>query len=222
MRTKTVEINGWVLRVRAPASDPAQVILLLHGWTGDEGSMWVFAHRLPKNALVFAPRGLYTTPLGGFGWHPFKPKAWPWVDDFIPAIEALENLLHEGQLSNPAGSALSLVGFSQGAALAYAYAMLKPQRIVSLAGLSGFLPDGAEALARNKPLSGKRAFIAHGTQDELVPVWRARRAVELLGSAGALVTYCESEAGHKLGTACSNGLEAFFKANDQPALYGSE
>jgi len=212
-KIKTIEVNGWISQLRRPSSgDPEQIILMLHGWTGDEQVMWVFAKRLPQNALILAPRGLYETPLGGYGWHPFKSKVWPWVDDFIPAIQALEGLLSDEQLTKSGIPKVSAVGFSQGAALVYAYALLRPFRFDSLAGLSGFLPEGAEALARNKPLAEKRVFIAHGTQDELVPVSRARKSVELLQIAGAQVTYCEDEVGHKLSTSCFNGLEAFFRS----------
>ncbi len=209
---KTIEINGWITQIREPTSGvPESIILMFHGWTGDEQVMWVFANRLPKNALIVAPRGLYQTPLGGYGWHPYKHKIWPWVDDFIPAIDALEDLLIDMQISKSGISRVSGVGFSQGAALAYAYALLRPARFYSLAGLSGFLPEGAEALARNKPLAEQRIFIAHGTQDALVPVARARKSVELLEKAGAQVTYCEDEVGHKLSATCFNGLESFFR-----------
>ncbi|UCH59428.1 MAG: hypothetical protein JSV61_14580 [Anaerolineales bacterium] len=212
-KVEKIEKNGWVLHIHRPSSGlPERIILLLHGWTGDEEVMWVFARRLPKNALMIAPRGLYTTPLGGYGWHPYNPNKWPWVDDFLPTVEAFEGLLSDEQITTSGISHVSAVGFSQGAALAYAYALLRPYRFSSIAGLSGFLPEGAEALARNKPLVGKKIFIAHGTQDALVPVRRARNAVKLLGEAGAEVTYCEDEVGHKLSAKCFDGLRQFFKS----------
>lgn len=212
-KIKTIELDNWVIRMREPAGgNPERILLMLHGWTGDEKAMWVFAKRLPENALLIAPRGMYTTPLGGYGWHPYKHKVWPWVDDFIPAIEALDHLLEVKLLSGKGNSKVSIVGFSQGAALAYAFTMLRPYRVRSVAGLSGFLPEGAEALARNKPLQGIQVFIAHGTQDELVPVERARKAVELLERSGAHVIYCEDDVGHKLSANCFNGLEGFFKS----------
>jgi|SRR3990172_1480316 len=209
---KTIDINGWITRIHAPTTvDPQRMILMLHGWTGDEQVMWVFAERLPADVLLVAPRGPYKTPLGGYGWHVHKQRVWPWVDDFLPAIDGLESLLGEGQIAKFGLTNVSLIGFSQGAALAYAFAMLRPYRVESVAGLSGFLPEGAEALARNKPLYGKPVFIAHGTQDELVPVSLARSAVEVLESAGAQVTYCEDDVGHKLSANCFNGLEEFFR-----------
>ncbi len=210
------EIDGWIVRERKPLGDgPFPVILLLHGWTGDENAMWVFASRLPKDAYLLAPRGLYSTPLGGFGWHEHKTKIWPWVDDFQPAIDALQELLTEKNYPEASLGKVDLVGFSQGAACGFSLSLLYPQRVGILAGLAGFLPDGASALARNIPLAGKRVFIAHGIQDKLVPVEKARDAVKVLQKAGASVIYCEDDVGHKLSSNCFGGLESFFSRQEE-------
>ena len=204
-------IDGWMVRQHIPAGPGLHPIyLMLHGWTGDESSMWVFASRLPEEACLLAPRGLYPAPSGGYSWHSSSSKAWPWVDDFQPAIDALLGILSPEQFPEADFSRLRLVGFSQGAALAYALALQQPSRITALAGLSGFLPDGAVALARNRPLLDKKVFVAHGSLDDLVPVERARQSVELLQEAGAQVTYCEDQVGHKLSTDCFQGMQRFF------------
>ncbi len=175
--------------------------------------MWVFSPRMPKDAFLIAPRGLYRSPLGGFGWHSDLEYAIPWVDDFRSAVDALQEILTPACFPTADFSNLSVVGFSQGAALAYSMALLFPQRVRTVAGLSGFMPDGAEALARNRPLQGKPVFVAHGRQDDLVPVTRARQTVDLLEQAGAQVSYCEDDVGHKLSLSCFRGLEAFLAAH---------
>ena len=48
--------DGWTLRVRASDSPNPRLLLLLHGWTGDENSMWVFARGLSPNYWIVAPR----------------------------------------------------------------------------------------------------------------------------------------------------------------------
>jgi phospholipase/carboxylesterase len=207
----TVQIGDWVLRMRIPSGEePFPVILMLHGWTGDENAMWIFATRFPSQAMLIAPRGLYSTPLGGFGWHVYKAKIWPWVDDFRPAIEALKSLLTTDNFPRADFSRLHLAGFSQGAALAYTFLMQDGGEVRAVAGLSGFLPDGAETLLTERALTGKPIFIAHGSEDDLVPVDRARKAVAFFQDAGAQVIYCEEEVGHKLSANCFRGLESFF------------
>jgi phospholipase/carboxylesterase len=212
--TKILQTGQWVIRMREPGGDgPHPVLLLLHGWTGDENSMWIFAGRLPKDNLLIAPRGLHASPLGGYSWHPHHEKRWPSVEDLRPAVEALLELLSPETFPRGDFSTLGLVGFSQGAALVYSFSLLRPERVTALAGLSGFMAEGAAPLADGMPLKGKPAFVAHGTLDERVPVERARQAVEVLEKAGAQATYCEDEVGHKLSVTCFRGLEAFFKSH---------
>ena len=209
---KTITINDWTVRVRVPDSPgPHPVLVMLHGWTGDEKVMWVFADRFPKEYLIISPRGLFDTPLGGYAWQPVRSNRWPGIDDFDIAISSLSQLLSAENFPEGIFSSMALAGFSQGAALAYAYALLHPQGVNRILGLAGFLPTGVEELVEGQPLTGKSVFVAHGSKDVLVPVWRARQAVELLTRAGAQVTYCEDDVGHKLSVGCFKGLESFFK-----------
>jgi len=210
--TEIREIEEWVARIRLPKGDgPYPVLVMLHGWTGDENAMWIFARRFPQECLMIAPRGLYETPLGGFGWQPDTGQNWPKVEDFRPSIDRLIEFLSQDNFPQGDFSQFRLIGFSQGSALANTIGLLHPDKVTSLAGLSGFAPQDAEDYVENKPLKGKRAFLAHGTRDDLVPVVRARRAVELLENAGAEVTYCEDDVGHKLSASCFRALEEFFQ-----------
>jgi predicted esterase len=54
--------------------------------------------------------------------------------------------------------------------------------------------------------------VAHGTQDEMVPIDRARASMELLEQAGASITYCEDEVGHKLSSNCLRALEEYLSS----------
>jgi phospholipase/carboxylesterase len=172
--------------------------------------MWIFANRLPANTLMIAPRGLYPTSLGGYGWQPSLGRTWPDLEDFRPAMEALLALLNSKNFPTADLAQIRLVGFSQGAALGYSLALAYPQRVGAFAGLSGFAPGGIDGLIKTQPLVGKTCFMAHGTQDELVPVTRARQARQTLIEAGAQVTYCEDDVGHKLSASCFRGMEKFF------------
>jgi len=212
----SIQIDDWIIRYKSPDEPgPHPVIWLLHGWTGDEDSMWVFASRLPKHYLLLAPRGMYSTPMGGYSWHTMSStKIWPKVDNFFPAIEKLNNLMANWPAIAPAAdfSRFRLAGFSQGGALAYSYALLNSPRIIALAGLASFLPDGAAVYLKDNRLQGLPIYISHGIRDQMVPIARARQAVQLLDRAGAQVSYCESDVGHKLSADCFKGMEVFFQS----------
>ena len=206
-----MQVGDWTLRVRVPeGAGPFPVMLMLHGWTGDENAMGVFSGRLPANYLLVAPRGLYPAARGGYSWHPVIAGPWPRLDDFHGAAQRLLELLSPAIFPDGDFSSLHLLGFSQGAALSYAFALFHAARLASVAGLAGFVPDGAAARIGSTRLNGMPIFIAHGTRDELVPVARARQAVDFLQQAGAQVTYCEDDVGHKLSANCFRALQAFY------------
>ncbi len=213
MESQQIQINKIEMKVHKPAGEgPFPVLLMLHGWTGDENSMWIFAPRLPKNALLIAPRGIFPSPsTGGYSWYAERTKPWPRIEDFSQAVDMLFTNISPENFPDGDFSKLQLIGFSQGAALAYSMTLKYPERVTSLVGLSGFLPDHATGLLQPNRLVGLPVFVAHGTEDNLVPVERARMSVDLLEKAGAQVTYCEDNVGHKLSAKCFHGLETFYE-----------
>lgn len=209
-----VNIDNWTLKLRVPPGEgPHPAIFLIHGWTGDERSMWVFAPRLPKDALLIAPRAQYRSKhheLGGYSWVESRAGEFSSLPDFDPALDAFDGLIDELSEQYSADfTQFGLVGFSQGAAFSFAYALRHPERIGRLAALAGFLPAKSEP--RLAALAAIPVFIAHGTHDETVPVARAQEAKSQLQAAGVRVQYCESDTGHKLGANCSSQLAEFFQ-----------
>lgn len=96
--------------------------------------------------------------------------------------------------------------------MAYALAAFYPQRVHRVIALAGFLPLEETLPGRYAAARGKKIYVAHGTQDETVPVSLAQEAVRTLQDAGAEVVYCESEVGHKLSAPCLRGLTQFVTA----------
>lgn len=215
---ETINIDEWTLKIHQPEGPgPHPVFLLIHGWTGDENSMWVFGSQLSSEAIIITPRAPYLSnhpKYAGYSWNERKTGEWSSLDDFLPSIQALDDLLEklEKQL-NGDFSSISLVGFSQGTALSYGYALLHLDRIQRIAGLAGFAPENFEKKISSSPLQDIPIYIAHGTLDETVPIEKAHTAKELLIQAGAIVTYCESEVGHKLGANCFRGFKDFMAIN---------
>ncbi len=91
-------------------------------------------------------------------------------------------------------------------------ATLYPGRIRRAAMLAGFVPGGLERFASNKPLAGKTFFMAHGAQDQIIPLERAAASKSLLEEAGAQILWCEDKVGHKLGVNCLRALEDYINA----------
>jgi phospholipase/carboxylesterase len=204
--------KSWTFRLRNAQSNPARLLILLHGWMGDENSMWVFSRNLPAKYTILAPRAPFPVTEGCYSWRVIKPGTWGMatLEGLQPAAQALLDFVDEWSASTgiDAGQ-FDLLGFSQGAALAYVLALLHPERVWRLAALSGFIPEGSEAWFTAPRLVGKTVLVSHGRQDDMIPVEQARKAIELLKEAGAQVSYCESDAAHKVSKECMKELERF-------------
>jgi phospholipase/carboxylesterase len=208
------EFRDWKFRYRAAGENPSRLLLLIHGLSGDENSMWVFARNMPANVAVLAPRGLYAALGGGYTWRKVRPdmKGLPGFDELRPSAEALIGFVDDwSQVEGINAKQFDVIGFSQGSAVTYTLAIIYPGRIRTFAALSGFVPKGAEDLLAQGVLSGKPIFVSHGRQDDMVPVELARRSVTLLQDSGARVEYCETDGGHKVKADCVPGLTAMFR-----------
>jgi len=215
INTELITFNNWSVRVRASQSASPRLLVLIHGWTGDENSMWVFTRGLPADYWMIAPRAPHAAEPGGFSWRADQPETpgRPSLEMLRPVAEGLIQLIDEYSASvNLEAKQFDLIGFSQGAVTVNVMGMLHPRRVRKMGVLAGFVPSGLEDIIEQKPLAGKNIFVAHGTQDPMVPVDRARASVELLEKAGAQVTYCEDEAVHKLSANCLRALEAYLSS----------
>lgn len=212
--TSLIQFNDWTLRVRPAAVKPSRLLLLLHGYTGDENSMWVFAKDLPHYYWMVAPRAPHPSGMTGYSWRPLQPGTFgrPSLEELIPQAEALIRLVDAYQTSAGIEAPdFDVMGFSQGGAMSNVLAFLHPRRVRKLGVLAGFVPSGLDVYAKDHPLEGKRVFVTHGTRDEMVPIDRARASVAVLEQAGAKIVYCEDEVGHKVSLNCLRALRLYLE-----------
>ncbi len=207
-------INGWPFQVYLPphpSADP-RVLLLLHGHLGNENAMWVLTKPIPHSYALLAPRAPVKTGPDQFSWHAITPQ-WPELDAYRNLADSLlEQIGDWTNAHNWPVHRIDVMGFSQGAVLALAMGILYPDKIGRTAVLAGFLPQAWIPHLPTEPdaLAGKPFFLAHGTQDEVVPIAKAQQAATWLNEKGADVTFCKADTGHKLSANCFNTLGEFF------------
>lgn len=208
--TSLVEAHGWIARVRPPTQPwNNRVVLLLHGWTGDENIMWIFARKLPANCWMLAPRGPLNSPDGGYAWGIPEDGKRPDISRFLANADGLMQRMPDWVPDFSSVTRLDIIGFSQGAAMTYA--MCLNASPVKVAPLAGYLPLGMSDLIKDRDFSGLNMYISHNIDDDIVPVDESRKAVDLFSSRGAIVKYDEKTGGHKLSAAGFNGLNNFLK-----------
>jgi phospholipase/carboxylesterase len=196
-------------RHRLPVQPPAPLLILIHGWKGNENVMWAFESALPLNALIVSPRAPFEVEAGSYGW--FFKKDDGTYEAAATGIEALHQFISELPALYPVDlNRIYLMGFSQGAALSFLYALAYPERVAGLVALAGFLPEGF-AVPQNC-LAGKPLLMMNGTEDETVTIAQARVTHEALKISGAEIDYREYEVGHKLNAQGMRELKQWLKA----------
>lgn len=176
--------------------------------------MWIFTGSYLKDFFIVAPRAPHVSAhprLDGYSWVEKPSKEQMSFAEIQPSLGLLENLIAElaANYRSVDFNAIRMVGFSQGAALSYAYLLRYPHRVERLAALAGFMPAGSMPALSDSQIVDKPVFIAHGTEDEAVPYAKAELAYQQLSDAGAAAQLCVSEVGHKLGSNCLKQFKAF-------------
>lgn len=198
--------GGVPVLFRQPQEGNGPHILMLHGWSGDEKVMWVLQSVLPVDSFIVAARGIHPLPTGGYHWSASPASTRVGFKDFKPAVESLGKTLRALSASHSFGrEPFLMMGFSQGAALAFA-ALQGGIKMDAIIALAGFIPLGDLSNLHSVPI-----FWGHGSHDDLVPIERAREDVNRLLDSGVEVHFCEAEVGHKLGIECTRGLKQWIQ-----------
>ncbi len=206
--------QGWLVNTIPPEEKAgAGILVMLHGWTGDETSTGVFARSIRRDRWILSPRGIIRTGEGGYGWISHRPGRDATLALFFDVVDKLRTAIASWMDILKIGpQPIQLLGFSQGAALALSYALRYPGEIERLACISGFLPYLPENYKADPSLGSVKFFIAHGSKDDMIPIERAREIEVFLKSGGADPIFCQHQSGHRINAGCFEKLGEFFNA----------
>lgn len=180
-----------------PATEPARPpILLLHGTGGDEDSLLPLGRTLAPGSALLSPRGkvleqgmprfFRRLAEGVFDETDVRRRA-DELADFIAAARAAYGL-----------AAPVAIGFSNGANIAAALLLLRPEALAGAALLRAMVPLATPPAA---DLTGKPILLLTGAADPIVPVENAARLAGMLEHAGAMIRHQTVPAGHGLSQA---------------------
>jgi len=174
----------------------ARPLLLLHGTGGDENDLVPLGHTVAPGAALLSPRGKVLEngmprffrrfAEGGFDEEDVVRRAHE-LADFVAAACAAYGL-----------SAPLALGYSNGANIAAAILLLRPQALAGAILLRALVP-----LSQATPadLTGKPILIVSGADDPLIPPQRSAQLAALLQQHGAVVEHHSLPTGHQLSKA---------------------
>jgi phospholipase/carboxylesterase len=169
----------------------SRTLVLLHGFGADEHDLLPIARELDPRMHAVSLQAPLALEFGGRAWYRIEQTPGGIAFDLnevadgeAAALEAIEEIAREHPRP-------ILCGFSQGAGMALAAALRKPELTAGVLALSAVPPRSAST-----PASRLRVFLAHGTMDPLIPVEVGRATRDLLERLGAKVAYREYPMGH--------------------------
>jgi phospholipase/carboxylesterase len=191
-----------VVPPREPSPRPPLVILL-HGLGADEHDLLGLAPWLDPRLVVVSVRAPHEAMPMGHSWFDIDFSGSPPRIDARQVAESRDLVLRfAGEAAREHGadpSRVWLVGFSQGASMATACALARPDLLRGIAAHSGRVVHRAIPGSPAPELAGFPVLWQHGTADPVVPIEFGREANELLGRLGLRVDYREYPIGHEIG-----------------------
>jgi phospholipase/carboxylesterase len=200
--------------VREPGvrSSKNKAIILLHGVGSNEQDLFRLADQLPDDFYIISPHGPFTLGAGRYAWYNVdfstgKPvynteqelssrKA---IATFIKQVKEKYNL-----------DELYLGGFSQGAIMSYSIGLLYPHEVKGIIAFSGRLLEEIKPLVKKDAYLQKlKVFVAHGVQDNTLPIHYAREAKDYIERLGISLSYHEYTIGHQISNEVLQDLNSW-------------
>jgi len=167
--------------------------------------MWAFRRTLPESWNIIAVQAPIADPVGGFSWWLVDPAPVSLLEVACAASDLVFKFLHAALAHYKlAPQFMVAMGFSQGAGTLSVLVQRHPALFSGVGLLAGFVVETAPIEAQLIP--APNILIAHGAEDQVVPVQTARKGAEYLKARGAKVQMIEDPVGHKIGTGAMRAL----------------
>jgi len=185
-----------------PAEPPRASIVMLHGLGADGTDFLPLADEMDLSAIgpvrwVFprAPERSVTIN-GGMrmrAWYDIRGSELVRQEDepgLRASFDSVLGLIEREIARGVPADRIVLAGFSQGCAVTLGAGLRCPHRLAGLAGLSGYLPlANSTAAERHAANVDTPIFLAHGSQDPVVPMQRGSDSRDALQALGARIEW---------------------------------
>lgn len=167
MSTQTTTVTAWP-HLYNPGEADSPVLLMLHGTGSNEHEIASLAAELHPGAGIIAPRG-QVQEHGMLRWFRRHGEGVFDVDDVNARAQDLAGFIEAAREHyDLAARHVIAVGFSNGANIALATAMLHPQALDRVIAFSGMYPFGNRESSVD--LTGSRLLALNGEADPMAPL----------------------------------------------------
>jgi phospholipase/carboxylesterase len=195
------------------------VLIMLHGFGSNEQDIVAMAKSFDERLLTFSLRAPFQVPNSGFCWFrlDFLPNK-KFAYDYNQAVQSREKILsfirQACRAYNADSTKVFLMGYSQGAMMAYDIALSNPDKIKGVIIMNGLLMSNTSALKMDdKKIANLKFFIAHGTIDNVIDFKDGQSAAEFVKAKKAQVTFKSYEMPHAIIGQELKDIQSWIKSN---------
>lgn len=171
------------------------VLLLLHGTGGSPQDLLGVARELDPAAGVLAPAGPVSENGMARWFRRLAEGVFDHEDVVVRANQLADFVIGAREKYGFGGRRLVAVGFSNGANIAVATALLRPDALREVAAIAAMRPLPGPP---DRDLTGTRVFLSNGEQDPMAPLPSTEQLVTDLRTRSAEVQTHRHPGGHQL------------------------
>ncbi len=186
---------GFIHHVENSPGNAPHTLLLLHGTGGDESDLLDLGRQLAPNAALLSPRGKVLEQGAPRFFRRLREGVFDIPDLIHRANELADFVLAAASEYELDITKICAVGFSNGANVAAAMLLLRPEVLRYAALLRPMVPLHPQ---QSPDLNKHKVLVAAGRSDPMVSTDQTNALVKLLKSYGADVTLATANAGHQL------------------------
>ena len=188
----------------------AKAIVAIHGWQGDRNSLRPLIKSMKiKNAGWYLLEAPYRVT-GGDGWswsYEISKGNWEIDEPKYLLDEFFSELFKQYSSKN-----VYVLGFSQGGLVCFDFVLFLDQPLGGVFPIAGFLRQPKMNMDRFHPCQKNTPIIiAHGKEDDQVPVRASKNVYKQLKAQGANVELFLYNGKHKIGIECLQKIKAIIQ-----------
>jgi phospholipase/carboxylesterase len=209
-KSETLVLNYLVRKPKVETVNPP-VLIMLHGVGSNESGLFSYADQIPDKYLVISAQAPYQYSQDSYGW--FKVNfvnGKPIIDNEqaeksrIILLQFINQIVEKHSAD---ADSVYLMGFSQGAIMAFSVALTRPDKVKAIATFSGRVLDATKkGISKSKELQDLKVLLAHSTNDAILKYNYANQSNELLKLNNIETEFITDNVGHSIS---ENGFLIF-------------
>ena len=201
-KSETLVLNYLIRKPKIKTENPPALIML-HGVGSNESSMFSYANKIPDNYLVISAQAPYQYSQDSYGWYKVDFSTGKPVIDNEQAeksrIIILQFINQIVEKYNADEKSVYLMGFSQGAIMAFSVGLTRPDKVKAIATFSGRVLEATKrSISKNEKLQELNVFLIHSTNDTILNFKYAKQSKQLLEKYKVETEFIIENIGHSI------------------------